>query len=624
MDAGHGSDRLIETNGIYKYYPLIKREFGPIYSDKSNCPFRANWLYCSLFQSFDSFRNWNGFECPRGRKPEKRVLKYLFLEKITMAKQITILACLILVISSCESSSTTARPLGNIPPTSTSVLEPFQTGPVVIPTVLSTITSPPTLMPPPAFSPHGPFLAFQDDPAQPTKITLFDPIQTGSFVISKPAGDILQWSAGGLSPDGQYLAYYSGHLDTLSDLSAVPAVKQQVELNIMRTVDGSIVFQQSLLNKDYPQNFLQAADSLLANPPAEVASLGYSSRSDFAASLLAAFTDFIYTNSWSPDGHVLAFASGADGPSSDVYTYNLDTGIVTRITDGPSQVYKIIWSPDGNWILNSGIYNVGEGMCGTWYLSAANGSVSSGFSIRGAVDQSGIRGCDFDEWVSDHQALVSEDANGRGIFNLEILDIHQKSIDLIWPHTFHSFAFDPVAQIAYISTAGEQLLGGTYFQQGTYQVEVSTNKTVSIAPDMLSLLYLGWESGETIAGIPQGSTDICFIPSGSCSGFPGTGQKQWSGLSVSANRNSLVLYSDTGLWHIFPESANKSTRRDYSGNVSSVTWSPNPDSNPANDLGMVESNSPTMPFYLYNPLTGLTNPLSYFVGYFFQGWYWRK
>ena len=541
-----------------------------------------------------------------------------------MVKQLTWMACLILVISSCESSSPTAGPFSNISPTSSSTLENIQTGLVATSTVLSAMTPPPNLIPPPVFSPHGPFLAFQDDPTLPAKITLFDPIQTSSFVISRPAGDTLQWGAGGLSPDGQYLAYYSGHLDTLTDLSAVPAVPQQLELNIIRTVDGSIIFQKSLLNKDYPQNFLTAAESIIANPPSDFDVQGYTSRSDLASSLLAAFTDFIYTNSWSPDGHELAFASGSDGTSSDVYTYNLDSGALTRITSGPSEVYKIVWSPDGMWILNSGTYNAGEGMCGTWYLSAANGSGSSGFSVRGAVDHSNIRGCDFDEWVSNHQALVSEDANGRGIFNLEILDIHQKSIDLIWPHNFHSFAFDPFAQQAYISTAGEPQQDATYFQQGTYQVNATTGKTVSIAPDMLSLLYLGWESEETIAGIPQDSTDICFLPSGSCSGFPDSGQKQFSGLSVSANRNTLLLYSDTGIWKIFPESASQLVRRDYSGNVGSVIWSPNPDSSPANDLGLVESNSPTMPFYLYNPLTGHVNPLSDFAGSNFQGWYWRK
>jgi hypothetical protein len=496
--------------------------------------------------------------------------------------------------------------------------------------LLPTGTPLPTPLPPSSFSPHGPFLAFQDKDDQPAKITLFDPIQQSSFVISRPAGDILQWDAGGLSPDGQYLAYYTGHLDTLTDLSAAPAVLQDVELNIIRTADGNIVFQKSLLNKDYPRNFLQAAESLIVNPPADSGlqiNSSPSSRDGLASSLLAAFTAFIYTNGWSPDGNTLAFASGSDGPSSDVYTYNIDSAALTRITEGPSEVYKIHWSPDGNWILNSGIYYVGEGLCGTWYLSAANGSSSSGFSINGAVDHSLIRGCDFDEWVSDHQALVSEDTNGLGTYNLELMDIGKKTINLIWPHTFHSFAFDPIGENAYISTAGEQQPDATYFQQGTYQVDAATHKTVSIAPDLVSLTYLGWDSGETIAGIPSDILDpsnICFIPNGSCSGFASINPKQFRGLSVSASRQNLALYSDNGLWHVFPDSAIQSPRRDYAGGVNPVIWSPNPGLDPANDLGLVETNSPSLPVYLYNPVTGLMTPLSDFNGSYFKGWYWRK
>ena len=540
-----------------------------------------------------------------------------------MLKRFALMACLAMVISSCEPANSTTRPINNNSPTTPPTLAGTQAGPTVSRMVLPTMTLIPTFTPSSGFSPHGPFLAFTDDPDQPAKITLFDPVQQSKFVVSKPAGDVLQWGAGGLSPDGQFLVYYTGHLDTLTDLSEVPAVPQQIVLNIMRTLDGKIVFQKSLLNKDYPKNFLLAADSIIANPPADFGAQA-NSRNDLASSLMAAFTAFIYTNSWSPDGNVLAFASGSDGTSSDVYTYTLDTGALTRITDGPSEVYKIVWSLDGKWILNSGIYFVGEGLCGTWYLSMATGSGSSGFSIKGADGNTLVRGCDFDEWVSNHQALVSEDANGRGTFNLEVMDIDQKSIDLIWPHNFHSFSFDPVAQQAYISTAGEQQRDGTYFQQGTYQVDLATRKTISIGPDLLSLSYLGWGSGQTIAGIPGNLYDLCFLPSGSCSGFANFDPKQFSGLSVSSNRQNLALYSDNGLWHVFPDSASQTAMRDYSGRVGSVIWSPNPDSDPANDWGLLETNSPALPYYLYNAGTRLTNPLSDFTGSYFQGWYWRK
>jgi hypothetical protein len=540
-----------------------------------------------------------------------------------MLKRLGLMLFLVLIIGACILFTPTAVPVENIPAAPTAELEATPTKTSATPIMVPTMTLP-TSTPAPGFSPHGPFLAFVDNSNQPTQITLFDPIQQSRFVISKPEGDVLRWDSRGLSPDGQFLAYYTGQLDGLTDPSSVPASPQHIELNIMDIADGSIVFQTPLLNKDYPQNFMQAAAELIANPPADFDVLESSSRNDVASTLLKAFLEFIYTNSWSPDGRVLAFASGLEGGSSDVYTYNLDTQAVKRITDGPSEVYEIRWSPDGNWILNSGIYWVGEGMCGMWYLSAANGNGSSAFSIRGAVDSSLVRGCIFSGWVSEHQALAFENENGRGMYNVEILDIDQKTIDLVWPHTFHSFAFDPAAQQVTISTVGEPQKDGTYFQQGTYRVDLATHQAASIAADMDSLTYAGWKSGESIAGIPANYGDVCFLPSGSCSGFPDAGQKQFSALSISAGQRALLFTSDTGMWHIFPDPTGRSITRVYTERVDSVYWSPNPDSNPAEDLALLKSYDPSFPYTLYEPVTDSTIPLPDFTGSFFEGWYWRK
>ena len=131
-----------------------------------------------------------------------------------------------------------------------------------------------------------------------------------------------------------------------------------------------------------------------------------------------------------------------------------------------------------------------------------------------------IRGCDFDEWVSDHQALVSEDANGRGTFNLEIMDINQKTIDLIWPHTFHSFALIRLPSRPYVSTAGEPQQDGTYFQQGTYQVDAPRIKLFPSRQICFPYVFGMGVRGNHCRYSFQDSTDICFLPSGSCSGFP--------------------------------------------------------------------------------------------------------
>ena len=43
---------------------------------------------------------------------------------------------------------------------------------------------------------------------------------------------------------------------------------------------------------------------------------------------------------WSPDGRWVAFMGAQEGPTSDLYTYNLESGEITQLTDGISQGIK--------------------------------------------------------------------------------------------------------------------------------------------------------------------------------------------------------------------------------------------------------------------------------------------
>ena len=70
--------------------------------------------------------------------------------------------------------------------------------------------------------------------------------------------------------------------------------------------------------------------------------------------------------------------------------------------------------------------------------------------------------------------------------------------------------------------------------------------------------------------------------------------------------------------------ADQPTKRGVTGQVDSVIWSPNPDSDPAGDLALVERDSPVMTYSLFNPVTGQINPLPDILGLNFQSWYWRK
>jgi dipeptidyl aminopeptidase/acylaminoacyl peptidase len=64
-----------------------------------------------------------------------------------------------------------------------------------------------------------------------------------------------------------------------------------------------------------------------------------------------------YSNvAWQPvDGRLLAFTGAINGPTSDLYLYDTQSGEFTQLTDGPSQAISPSWSPDGDYILHYGV-----------------------------------------------------------------------------------------------------------------------------------------------------------------------------------------------------------------------------------------------------------------------------
>ena len=58
---------------------------------------------------------------------------------------------------------------------------------------------------------------------------------------------------------------------------------------------------------------------------------------------------------WQPgSGQLLAFMGAINDPTSDLYTYDTQTGKIAQLTNGPSQAVYPNWSPDGQYILHYG------------------------------------------------------------------------------------------------------------------------------------------------------------------------------------------------------------------------------------------------------------------------------
>lgn len=339
-------------------------------------------------------------------------------------------------------------------------------------TTLSPTAVPPTPVPPTPtatvrgpLSPNGPYLAYQDQVGDQTYIKLLDADGTGQSIFSYPTNAApfnlnLPYS-NTISPDGKWMAYYSGSAGTC--FGEVGPDTSDLSLNLMSLSDGKTRVVTRLLSKDYPANFVKAAQQL--------------GRADVTADMLQ--NTFVCTINqaldWSPDGRYLAFAGQMDGLSSDIYLYDSVSGAIKRYSSGPEEIVWICWSPDGKWILDGSTYWVGEGMQNNIYATSANGVTINQLSkgTPQVVTSS--------DWLDDHSYFDSNGANGPGDYDLKLVDVNTGTTSIIWRGSYSPFAFIPSGN--WVTLQANTLTwpeNGSDFQTGIFLVDTTSLKQTRV------------------------------------------------------------------------------------------------------------------------------------------------
>jgi hypothetical protein len=151
---------------------------------------------------------------------------------------------------------------------------------------------------------------------------------------------------------------------------------------------------------------------------------------------------------WSPDGRNLAFIGVLHGPSSDLYTYHLDTDTITHLTDGPSQAYAPSWSPDGTYVLQFGVTGFGTGagyaMAGAWAARADDTKVISLYKPSGGGESTL-------GWVDGNTVLVYGWSVICGSSSLRLVTIDPLKVTPLVPGCFTGVAYDRVSHAIVLS-----------------------------------------------------------------------------------------------------------------------------------------------------------------------------
>jgi len=142
---------------------------------------------------------------------------------------------------------------------------------------------------------------------------------------------------------------------------------------------------------------------------------------------------------FSPDGSKLAFMGVLDGPSSDLYLYDISQDTITRLTDGPSQGFDPHWSPNGIYIVHFGAAAFGSGagylMEGAW---AARADDSGVITLYDPSDQNAE---EFIGWVDDTTFLVNSWNPRCGSNALRAFDIETLSGQVLWTDAFDDIVY---------------------------------------------------------------------------------------------------------------------------------------------------------------------------------------
>lgn len=149
---------------------------------------------------------------------------------------------------------------------------------------------------------------------------------------------------------------------------------------------------------------------------------------------------------WSHDGKSIAFTAQLDGPSADLYRYDIETGSVTRLSTEDDQAYQPSWSPDDRFIFFSAAWSFGTGAgygnAGSWFISR-DGSKTIATTTKDQSNQVMV-------WVSPRMAVLSEFGVACGPKNIRLFNVDTGKSYSVWP--------DEVKDVAYSEATGQLAL----------------------------------------------------------------------------------------------------------------------------------------------------------------------
>lgn len=352
-----------------------------------------------------------------------------------------------------------------------------------------------------------------------------------------------------------------------SGLVAVRSVSQEwvpidLALTILDVPQGRLVKHIPLFSPEYQDRLREGRASLTWL------------EEDWALALL----DRWYRPHWAPDGRSVAFAASIDGPSADVYLYDVDSDELRRLTQEPDQAIVLGMSPDGEWIayveafdLHYNDYEVPlHERYGYAAVTVRAVSTSTGRIVE-LYQPSTFTRIELIGWYSPTEFALAETSSVSGLALLYRADIVTRTPVLLYGGGFEAASVDPASRMAAFTVPG-----GGAAPAAVHLVEASDHRTLIVLDEPQTGGYAGpipWvpelarfltEAEAGIAAISPHGEEVLIYDGQYCLPHPSADglllvfwgcDDMWPGIS---------LYYSSGEWY-----------SDYeAGFVQAVEWGP--------------------------------------------------
>ncbi len=322
---------------------------------------------------------------------------------------------LLIIIFLTTTLLTSCGPASLLPPTTAPVTPTITSSPT--PSVTPTATAYPPLQT------EGPYLLYRADK---NNIIMMDGDGTGRKYFQIPNDGYVWDLERAVSPDGKWLAYFTGSTEEPYDLA----------LNLFDLKNQSSILIANLMAPGYPKNL---------EPVTELISFGEDD-TDCSNSLECKLRIIeseiktgIYYFDWSPNSEEIALAAQIDGPSSDLYIYNAEENSIRRLTNEPENIGLLVdWAPNGEKIL---------------YASTESNQIYSFYPLHIADPKNESpqnpkiidRGSLFwfsEGWINENSYLLWDGGEGAPPHNFRYINTDKKQIVQVWRYVADHFVIN--------------------------------------------------------------------------------------------------------------------------------------------------------------------------------------